>query len=76
MARLLTADSAALLEAPLKFAVLEPTAGVVSVRWSDPTAAFARYEHPALNDLGRELASVCEGIVTAALTMRESPSVS
>lgn len=67
MARLLEADPAALLEAPLKFAVLELEAGSVMVRWIDPRGAFARYAHPALADLGGELAQICEAIVTAAL---------
>jgi uncharacterized protein (DUF302 family) len=67
MARVLAADPAALLEAPLKFAVLELPGGAVMLRWADPAAAFARYECPALADLGRELAATCEGIATAGL---------
>lgn len=48
MVRVLAADPAALLEPPLKFAVLALPDGGVSVRWMAPAAAFARYAHPAL----------------------------
>jgi len=65
--RLLAADPAALLEAPLKFGVLELPDGIVVVRWTDPAAAFARYGSTALADLGRELAEACEEIATASL---------
>ncbi len=65
MARVLAADPAALLEAPLKFAVLELPGGAVAVRWIDPAAAFARYGSRALADLGRELAVACEEVVEA-----------
>lgn len=63
MSRLLTADSAALLEAPLKFALIGFPAGRTELRWLDPRKAFARYGSPALAALGDELAGVCEGIV-------------
>ena len=67
MVRLLQADPAALLEAPLKFAVMELADGTVSVRWFDPAVAFARYGNPALAALGQELAATCERIAAAAL---------
>ena len=63
MSRLLAADSAALLEAPLKFAVIGFPNGQTELRWLDPRGAFARYGSPALTALGEELASICEGIV-------------
>jgi uncharacterized protein (DUF302 family) len=63
MSRLLAADSAALLEAPLKFAVIGFPVGRTELRWLDPGQAFARYGSPALAMLGEELAGVCEGIV-------------
>jgi uncharacterized protein (DUF302 family) len=63
MSRLLAADSAALLEAPLKFAVIGFGEGRTELRWPDPRQAFARYSSPALAALGEELASLCEGIV-------------
>jgi uncharacterized protein (DUF302 family) len=59
--RLLAANPAALLEAPLKVAVIEPPSGVVTVRWSDPAAAGARDGGRALAELGRQLAKTCEG---------------
>ncbi len=74
MARLLAADPAALLEAPLKFAILELPGGTVMVRWSDPAAAFARYGSRALADLGRELAAACKEIATAGLGPRAAES--
>lgn len=63
MSRLLAADSAALLEAPLKFAVIGFTGGRTELRWLDPSGAFARYGSPALTALGEELASICDDIV-------------
>lgn len=63
MSRLLAADSAALLEAPLKFAIIGFPAGRTELRWLDPRKAFARYGSPTLATLGDELAGVCEGIV-------------
>jgi uncharacterized protein (DUF302 family) len=66
MARILAADPAALLEAPLKFALFEMAGGRVVTRWTDPALAFARYENSALADLGLELSAVCEEIATTA----------
>ncbi|RXG98029.1 DUF302 domain-containing protein [Bradyrhizobium zhanjiangense] len=63
MSRLLAADSAALLEVPLKFAVIGFREGRTELRWLDPGKAFARYRSPALAALGDELADVCESIV-------------
>ncbi len=73
MARLLAADPAALIEAPLKFAVLDLPDGAVSVRWNDPAAAFARYGNAALTTLGQEFASVCEQIAAVSLGSRAAP---
>ena len=74
MARLLVADPAAFLEVPLKFAILELADGGVVTRWADPAAAFARYQNPALADLGRELAQICDEIVARALGPSPTPS--
>ncbi|GGI32829.1 DUF302 domain-containing protein [Bradyrhizobium guangdongense] len=63
MSRLLAADSAALLEAPLKFAVIGFPEGRTELRWLDPARAFARYGSPALTALGEELAGNFEAIV-------------
>ena len=65
--RLLGADPAAMLEAPLKFTVLGLPGGMVSVRWVDPIASLARYENRALEDLGHELSAACEQIIAASL---------
>jgi uncharacterized protein (DUF302 family) len=67
MSRLLTADPAASIEAPLKFVVIEPPDGAVTVRWNDPATAFARYGNAALTILGQELAAVCESIALGLL---------
>jgi uncharacterized protein (DUF302 family) len=75
MIRLLEADQAALLEVPLKFAVLELADGSVSVRWIDPVGAFARYRNPSLDKLATELAAICEHVAaTAANPESESAS--
>ncbi|MGO9400738.1 MAG: DUF302 domain-containing protein [Xanthobacteraceae bacterium] len=66
MVRLLAADPAALLEAPLKFGVIELSAGNVMLRWADPAAAFARYGNRALTELGQELAAACDTIAAGA----------
>ena len=66
MIRLLEADQAALLEVPLKFAVLELADGSVSVRWLDPAGAFGRYRNSSLDKLATELAAICERVATAA----------
>lgn len=65
MVRLLQANPAALLEAPLKLAVMQQPDNTVTVRWHDPVAAFGRYDNPVLTELGQDLASRCEQIVTA-----------
>lgn len=65
MVRLLQANQAALLEAPLKLAVLQQPDGSVTIRWFDPAAAFARYRNPVLAELGQDLARRCARIVAA-----------
>jgi uncharacterized protein (DUF302 family) len=67
MVRLLEADPGALLGAPLKFAVVETPDGNVTVTWADHAAAFARYDNPALANLGQELAALSEAVATRAL---------
>jgi uncharacterized protein (DUF302 family) len=62
MERLLAADPAALLEAPLKFAVMALPDGTVTVRWPDPTIALARYDNAELAAVGQELAAACRKI--------------
>jgi len=72
MARLLEADPAALLEAPLKFAVLELADNTVEVRWFEPLGAFARYGNAALEAFGKELAVLCEEIAMRTLEPESS----
>ena len=67
MARLLAADPAALLEAPLKFAIVALPDRTVTIRWIDPAQSFARYENAALAALGRELSALCDRSAAAAL---------
>jgi uncharacterized protein (DUF302 family) len=67
MVRLLQADPAALIEAPLKLAVMEsPVDATVAIRWHDPVTAFDRYGNDALSVLAREFqdlyARLLEGI--------------
>jgi|SRR5690348_240039 hypothetical protein len=66
VARILSTNPAALIEAPLKFVILELAPAQVSLRWFDPVCSFDRYNHPALTSLGSELSGVCLDIVTAA----------
>jgi uncharacterized protein (DUF302 family) len=67
MARLLAADPSALLEAPLKFALIERADRVtVTIRWMEPAASFGRYGSPELQELGEELSMICERIVSRA----------
>ena len=67
LARLLQTDWSAIVEAPLKLAVMELPDGTVSIRMADPAAAFARYGNPALTAFGQELAATCGRIVAASV---------
>lgn len=67
LARLLQVDWSAIVEAPLKLAVMELPDGAVSIRMADPANAFARYGNPALTTFGQELAATCEQIVNASV---------
>lgn len=66
LARLLEIDCSALVEAPLKLAVLEMPDGRVSIRAANPAVALERYANPALAGFGRELAEACDRIMRAA----------
>lgn len=63
LVRLLETDPGALLEAPLKIAVLALPDGTIMVRMPDPATVFARY--PGLSDLGEELGVLCERLLAA-----------
>ncbi len=66
LARLLEIDSSAIVEAPLKLAVLEMPDGSVSIRAADPAIALGRYGSSALTGFGQELSAACDRIVRAA----------
>ena len=63
MVPLLEANPDGLIEAPLKLVVLQRPGGEVSIHHPDVAAAFA--QHPGLEPLGIELASLCQRIVDA-----------
>lgn len=65
MSRLLASNADAIVEAPLKFVVLSPEAGPVSVRHPDIAAAFSVY--PGMMPLAQELAAVTAEIAAAAV---------
>jgi uncharacterized protein (DUF302 family) len=70
LARVFAVDPALLLEAPLKFAVIELDARETIVRWIDPVESFGRYGHPEMIAIGQELAHMCRSIVDDALRRR------
>jgi len=72
MVRLLEADRTALLEAPLKFAVMSLPDNDVALNWSAPVQDFARYGNTALAGLGTEFAVSCERIAAAAMNSSTS----
>jgi uncharacterized protein (DUF302 family) len=65
MTSLLQANPAAMLEAPLKFAVMQQPDGHTTIRWHDPAPAFGRYGNPVLTGMGQDLASRCTQIFAA-----------
>jgi uncharacterized protein (DUF302 family) len=65
MVRILAADRAALLEAPLKFAILGLAERQSELRWIDPRLSFDRYQSTQLAELGGELFELCERIAEA-----------
>ncbi len=68
LARMLEIDPAALLEAPIKFAVMQMGKGETTIRWIDPAAAFARYGNPKIAKLGLDLSKTCHALAEAAAT--------
>ncbi len=61
MRRILVADPAAVIEAPLEVAVLELGDGTVSGRYAEPSDTIGRYE--GLEQLGSELGALLPEIV-------------
>lgn len=66
LARMLELDPAALLEAPVKFAVMQMGQAETAIRWIDPTTPFARYGNAELAKLGQNLAATCRALAEAA----------
>ena len=66
LARLLSIDCSAIVEVPLKLAVLEMADGSISIRAADPAIALGRYGNPDLAGFGQELSAACDRIVRAA----------
>ena len=66
LARLLGIDRSAIVEAPLKLAVLEMPDASVSIRAADPAIALGRYGNAALASFGQELSEACGRIIRAA----------
>ena len=65
--RVMRANAAAMVEAPLKLVVAETADGTVTLRMADPAMAFARYGDADLTQLGKELSATCRGIVDASI---------
>jgi uncharacterized protein (DUF302 family) len=53
--RMLDASVAAGIEAPLRFYITENADGTATLTWRKPTAVFAPYESPRLDEMAREL---------------------
>ncbi len=53
--RMLDASVAAGIEAPLRFYITENADGSATLTWRRPSAVFAPYEVPALDEMAREL---------------------
>jgi len=69
--RVLQLDWSAMVEAPLKFLVIEQSDGT-TVRWADPAVAFARYNNPAPVEFGQDLSAVAARIVENGLNSLDS----
>lgn len=65
MVRVVGSDRAALLEAPLKFAIIGLSDKQSELRWIDPELTFARYRSSQLAELGRELSNLQQKIAAA-----------
>ncbi len=65
--RLLETDWTAIVEAPLKLALMERPDGAVSLRMANPASPLARYGNTALTAFGHELATTCARVMDASL---------
>ncbi len=64
--RMLAASVAAGIEAPLRFYVTEGADGTATLTYRRPSAVFAPYESPALDEMAKELDRIWEKIAAAA----------
>lgn len=65
--RVISADVAAMVEAPLKLAVAEMPDGTVALRMAEPSVAFGRYGNAALSELGAEMSATIRRIIGASI---------
>lgn len=64
--RMLAASVAAGIEAPLRFYVTEGADGTATLTYRRPSAVFAPYESPALDEMAQELDRIWQKIANAA----------
>ena len=64
--RMLAASVAAGIEAPLRFYVTEGADGTATLTYRRPSAVFAPYQSPALDEMAQELDRIWEKIAGAA----------
>lgn len=65
--RLLAADPAAGFEAPVRIYLYENADGTATISYVPPTVLFARYRHPAVQVIARELDPIFKAIVDRAI---------
>lgn len=68
--RLIAADPAAGLEAPMRIYVHENPDGTATVSYVPPSVALAPYTHPAVRAVAAELHAIFKAIVDRALAAR------
>lgn len=71
MARLLASNAAAIVEAPLKFVIMDAPSGEVVLRYPEPKAAFARYDR--MSSLSEELGTIAARIAASVANAGEPP---
>lgn len=64
--RMLKASVAAGIEAPIRFYITDNGDGTATLTWRRPSAIFAPYKAPALDDMARELDAIFEKIARQA----------
>ena len=64
--RMLEASVPAGIEAPLRFYITEDAGGGAMLTYREPSAVFAPYGVPALDDMAKELDTIFEAIAAAA----------